>query len=65
MVKHSAMFHAFSRCRVTKETPLVSLVVTSMGRYDRARRKAPVKGWSANLSYRTYRSLVAKGVPLQ
>lgn len=57
---------AFTRARIPQaliRSPLVARIVDSLARSAHARKKAPKdKGWSANLSYRTYRTLVSKGV---
>ena len=59
----TVMFLAFANAQVKKVTPLVSRVVDSMARYSKAHKgTSKDKGWDANLSYKTYRHLAAKGV---
>lgn len=61
----TTMFHAFCKAKATNLT-LASLCLASMDRFVKSRKKAPpAKGWSCNLSYRTFRQLTARGVPVQ
>jgi len=57
----TAMALAFSSARVTPATS-PALVDTCLKALSRNLKGRPQKGWKANLSYRTYKSLANKGV---
>lgn len=65
MKQLSTLFHAFTQAKIKKTASkaLVDTCLGSMERYAKGRKVTP--GWKANLSYRTYRMLVNKGVPVQ
>lgn len=62
----TAMELAFGGCRIPKTlmaAPLVAVVVEALERRYKSRaRHQRSPGWSCNLSYRTYRAMVSKGV---
>lgn len=59
----TAMALAFSNARVAPTAaPLVSKVLASLDRYAKGLKHKVSKPFTANLSYKTYRQLVNKGV---
>jgi len=62
----SSMSLAFESARIAKtaSNSLIETCLDALVRYLRRKRKAP-PGWKANLSFKTYRYLTNKGVPVQ